>query len=141
MPPIVIGRSANPRSFGIKAAIEFGFQYTFDKTALTNELLFSQSLYYLEFVISTTTRRLSLLLLDNAISHGKIDNLLVYRYLRVKCLWKTATSILQPLDAGVIACMKRRYKRKSCQRALKLIEDRIFQNLYKADLKLATGWM
>ena len=107
-PPFVIGQSTIPRSFGGKASIEFGFHYTFNKTAWMIPLLFRQCLYYLESDISRTTRRPSLLLLENAISHERIENLSPYRYLRLKFLPKRTASILLSLDEVLKSCMKRR---------------------------------
>ena len=48
------------------------------------------------------------LLIDNASCRGQTDNLPYLRYVRVHFLPKGTTSVLQPLDQGLIACMKKR---------------------------------
>ena len=50
---------------------------------------------------------------------------------------KCATSILQPLDMGIIASTKKMYQFKLSERAVLLIDDGISEDLYKNDIKQA----
>ena len=47
---------------------------------------------------------------------------------------KNSTSPLQPLDAGIIACVKKRYRRNQIQRAMSFIEEAVHENSYTLDL-------
>ena len=46
------------------------------------------------------------------------------------------TSVVQPLDAGIIRCFKAHYRTKFCQRAIKL-DEAGEEDIYKIDLKEA----
>ena len=48
--------------------------------------------------------------MDKASSHGRIENLPELANVDVLFLPKNTTSVLQPLEAGVIACVKQRYR-------------------------------
>lgn len=51
---------------------------------------------------------------------------------------KNTTSRLQPLDAAVIASIKKRYRRYSMVRAVDLIESGVTTNLYDMNVLMAT---
>ena len=106
-----------------------------------NELLFLQWLYYLDYAIVRTTRRSSLLLFDNASCQGKIEKFPRYPFLQIRFLPKRTTSILQPLNAGVILCIKGRYKKRLSMSAVDLLDAGYLHDLYKANLKMAIDWI
>ena len=114
-----------------------GFDYAAASKAWMNEQLFRQWLYRFDTFIAKTTKHETILLLDNASCHGQIDTLPTFSYLRIKFLPKRTTPILQPLDAVVIACIKRRYHRRLCERGIDLVDNGVFENTYQVDLKLA----
>ena len=111
LPTLATGRAARPKSFGGFYPHHLGYHYAYNKTSWMNELLLLQWLYSFDCTIDRSTRRESLLLLDNASCHGKIEKFLQGPFLHIIFLPKRTTSILQALDAGVIACLKRRYKK------------------------------
>ena len=59
---------------------------------------------------------------------------MVVRALSKKLLTKNATSRVQPLDAGIIASIKRRFRRGEMDRATDMIEDGVTKNSYSIDL-------
>lgn len=71
----------------------------------------------------------------------RVKNFPNYRYLRVRFLSKNTTSVLQPIDAGVIACIKRRYQQRLYDRAVDLIDGRYLENPCDVDLKLRIKWV
>ncbi len=77
---------------------------------------------------------------DNAIFHGTFENLPNLRNVQVHFFRKRKTSILQPLDLGVIAWIEKRYQRRMGDRAVDLIEQSVTENIYKVELKLAITW-
>ena len=61
--------------------------------------------------------------------------------MRAVFLPKRTTSVLQILDLGVIASLKKRYQQKLSQRAVELIENNHFSSIYRVDLKMAITWV
>lgn len=140
-PPLFIEKSRCPKCFDGRNGNKYGFYYTSNSTGWMTEVIFTQWPFHFSYIISTITKRPSLLLLENAPNHVHIDRLPNFRFMRVQFFPKHTTSILQPLHAGVIACLKRRYKRKLYQRALNLFGIGVSQNLYTVDLKLLILWL
>ncbi len=68
-------------------------------------------------------RRKVLLLLDNASCHRTIEELPNLCAVRVVFSPKNTTSILQLLDAGIIAAIKAKYKASQMERPVDLLED------------------
>lgn len=81
------------------------------------------------------------MLTDNASSHGRIENLLELVHADVSFLSKNTSSILQTLDAGVIACVQQRYRRKLYECALFLIENENNRELCSVNLLQAMQWV
>ena len=99
-----------------------------------NYSIFSIWLKELDDFVSRTRERRVLLLIDNASSHVRIENLPELANVDVLFLPKNTTLVLQPLDAGVIACVKKRYRRKQYERALGLTENEDTRDLYNMNL-------
>ena len=74
---------------------------------------------------------------DNASSHGKGE----YSNIKVLRLPPNATSIIQPLDQGIILSVKRRYKKKLAERYLVSVENNKDANavLKQLDIVAATN--
>ena len=81
------------------------------------------------------------MLLDNASVHGTQAELPTLSNVTVHYLPKKTTSILQPLDAGVIASIKKRYMQRVVERGVDLIEEGVINNAYNVDLKTALKWL
>ena len=76
-------------------------------------------------------------MIGNASSHRHIKDLPVLSNAEVIDLRKNTTSCLQPLDAGVISSLEKRYRRKQCQRALCFLEEENIQDFYEVKILVA----
>ncbi|KAH9141861.1 hypothetical protein AeRB84_014008, partial [Aphanomyces euteiches] len=89
-----------------------------------------------------------LLVLDNASSH-KVEEV-VLTNVRLLMLPPNATSVLQPMDAGVIASFKRHFKRKQLRHAIKRVNaipdgnltdyKKLGSKIYAVDQLTAMNW-
>ena len=59
----------------------------------------------------------------------------------VESLPKNTTPILQPLNLGIIASIKKRYKHLIAQRAVDLVDSGHYDSIYKVDIRLAGHWI
>lgn len=101
-------------------------------------MLFFQWLVQFDMYIGKTPGRQVVLLLDICSAHGTIEILPSLGNVHILFLPKNTTARLQPLDAGVIATIKKRYRRRVMKRAVDLIELGITENLYNTDIRLAS---
>ena len=106
-----------------------------------NIIIFHQWLFRFNAAVSATRRTRMLLLLDNASAHGHVSSLPVLPHVNVYFLPKKTTAILQPMDARVIACVNKRYKRKLVEHAVDLLDSGVFENIYDTDLHRAITWI
>ena len=125
--PLVIGNSLRPRCFEGREGWEYGFLYTANRRAWMNRLVFFHWLYLFDAYIAQTPGRRAILVLDNCSAHGDIETMPNLLNVVVLFLPKNTTSRLQPLDAGIIASVKTRYKHLKIQRAVDLIEQGVFE--------------
>ena len=95
----------------------------------------------LDTIVGQKIGRSVLLLLDNASCHGQRNDLLFSKHVRVLFLPNCTTSILQPLDLGIIACIKKRYEHRVIKNAVDLIEIGVTEQIYQIDLKEAIMWI
>ena len=75
--------------------------------------------------------RYILLLIDNAASHMTSD--LTLTNVKVQLLPPRTISMIQPMDPGVIAAFKRRYRRYHLQNEIDCDERREGLEIYKVD--------
>lgn len=127
-----------PCCFGGRSGSEHGLDYTATKKAWMNIAVIFEWLRRFDAYIAQTPNRKAVLLIDNCSAHGDIELLPTLLRMLVIFLPKNTTSRLQPLDAGVIASIKKRYKRCSVVKAVELIESGVTRNLYDVDVLLAT---
>ena len=83
----------------------------------------------------------ALLLLDNATFLGSIARLPEFSNVSVLFLSKRTTSRLQPMNSGVIATLKRRYRSRLYEPALDFMEGDDTCKLYQVDILRAVKWM
>ncbi len=117
MPLLFIARSKNSRCFNSN-----NICYESSPRAWMNFTIFSSWLKKLDHYVSKTNIRRVALLLDNASAHGRLQDCPDLENIEVIFLPKNTTAYLQPSDAGVIAALKQRYRRKQYERALSLLE-------------------
>ena len=88
-----------------------------------------------------TERTEVLLLLDNASCHGNVEQLTNLQNAVTEFLPNRTTFKLQPLDAGIISCIRQQYSRRQIERAADLIDEGVYDKLYDVHLKLAITWI
>ena len=106
MTPLVIGKARNPRSFKGVDLKRIGIEYTSTCKSWMTSGVFQEYLRSLNQQMVKQKRKI-LLLIDNAPSH------LIYEELtniKIEFLPKDTTSVLQPLDQGIIRSFKSHYK-------------------------------
>lgn len=108
-----------------------------------NSSLFFEWLRYVDDTIGKTAGRNILLLMDNCSAHGTIETLPQFNHVEVAFLPPNTTSKLQPLDAGIIAAMKVRYRRRQMERAVDLLDvgDMDIYKIYKINILTAMRWL
>ncbi|KAI0998928.1 hypothetical protein K3495_g9270 [Podosphaera aphanis] len=140
-PPLFIGKSQRSRSIGKKKANEYGLEYQFNKKAWMTKDIF---LWFSSFnrKIRRIPRRKVLLVLDNFSGLGKIGkigSLPALDSTTVHFSPPNCTSKLQPMDAGIIASFKIRYRKQQLQRAI-ILSDRGSSMPYELDKLTALKW-
>ena len=80
-----------------------------------------------------------LLLADNASYHGMRDTLPNLLNVQVQFLPPNMTSLAQPLDAGIIARMKKRFKKRQIHQVLQANIDDEHKGIYQIDLPRYAG--
>lgn len=136
---LFIGTAAKPRAFKKKSGSELGFHYVANKKAWMTSEIFFDWLRKFQMYISKTPNRKALLLIDNCSAHGTEGNLPMLPNIEVVFLPPNCTSKIQPMDAGIIAALKLRYKRMQMDYALDRI-DLDAKDVYKVDLLTAMRW-
>ncbi len=121
----MIGKAKNPRAFKGLSQSVFPLWYTHQKKAWMESNIF-QHWFFNEFV-PATVKYLSntnlpikaLLVLDNAPSHPSSEHLQSHDgNIEAIFLPPNTTSIIQPMDQGVLESVKRRYRKKLLQKIL-----------------------
>lgn len=125
--PLVIGKSKNPRCFKSFNASLY-VDYLNNRHAWMTSALFADWIAGLDRKMRRQRRHV-LLLMDNAPSHiiPELTNV------KVHFLPPTTTSHLQPLDAGIIAAFKARYRRQQLQWIVEAIDTKKSTTLYLDD--------
>jgi hypothetical protein len=118
VPLFVIGRSLKPRCFkGVKS---LPCQYTANKKAWMTGDLFTEWLRKLDASMRRQKRKIALIL-DNAPCHPSPPHL---TNIELCFLPPNTTSKTQPMDQGVIRCLKAHYRRNIVRRLLKAMEQK-----------------
>lgn len=136
LPPLFIGHSRQPHAFKKKSADHFGLLYRFNKKAWMTAILFQEWILNFEKTMSQQGRKV-LLLLDNAPTH--IVTNLTLNHVVVMFLPPNTTSRIQPMDAGIIAAVKKRYRSFQLERALDL-EQYGPKKMFHVDVLQAMKW-
>ena len=78
--------------------------------------------------------------MDNVSCHSTGITIPFLHYFTIKLQPDNATSVLQPLDLGVIKCVKDRYKQLVTQRAVHFIDSGMREDLYTIDVRMGAMW-
>jgi hypothetical protein len=111
--PIVIGKSPKPRCF--KDIKKLPSKYHANNKAWTTTHTFSSFLRSLDASMGVQNRNI-LLFVDNCAAHPKNTSFL--RNVKVIQYPANCTSVLQPLDLGVMKCYKQLYRKRLVQTAV-----------------------
>lgn len=133
---MIIGKSRKPRAFKKRTGSELGFDYHANKKAWMTQTLFFEWLKRFDAYVARTQNRKVALLLDNCTAHGCPETLPELHNVEVIFLPPNTTSKIQPMDAGVIASVKARYRSAQMERAVDLIDEDL-TNVYKVDILTA----
>ena len=124
-----------PRCFADFDPAEAGVDYRASRKAWMNRGIFFGWLALFHEHIEREEGRRAVLMVENALCHGKTADLPYLRNVDVIYLPKCNTSKLQPLDSGVIATVKHNFRLMSVGRAIDLVDRNVFNNLYDVDLR------
>ena len=100
---------------------EEGYGYRQSPKVWMNKTFF-KLLPRLDSYIGQNDGRKIAFLIDNASCHGTIEALSVLQHIQVIYLPRKTGSKIQPLDAGIISCIKQYYQKQQRERALSLID-------------------
>ena len=118
-PPLVIGKSKNPRSF--KHVKTLPICYKSNKKAWMTSQLFEEWLKNLDKQFSAPKREIAMVV-DNCPAHPKIDDL---KAIELIFLPPNTTSILQPCDQGIIKAFKKIYRKLMVRSYLVHLEEQM----------------
>lgn len=118
---LIIVHAKRPWGFNKITGEKLGFYYRSNHKAwMTAELFFEWLENSAKFVGMTPGHHV-VLLFDSASSHGTVDTIPAYENVRINFLPSNYTSVLGPLVAGIIATLKRRYKKFQYEHAMDAI--------------------
>ena len=118
-----IGKAWKPRCSTKKTSPQLGFDYHANrKLWMTTELFVSWLYRFSSFISRSNPQRRVILLLDNCSAHGSAESLPNLSNVDYQFLPPGRTSKLQPLDTGIIAALKVRYREKQYDHALDCID-------------------
>lgn len=118
-----IGKANKPRFFKKKSGKELGIDcYNNSKAWMTTQLLFSRLFRFSSYITRINHDRRVLVLIDNCSAHGSEESLPPLDNVEVRFLPPNTTSRLQPLDAGIIASVKPRYRKYLYEKALDCLD-------------------
>ena len=102
---------------------------------MTTDLFFKWLKRFNRLSGSTPGRKV-VLLLYNCSAHGTVANLPSFSNVQIIFSPPNTTSKIQPMDASIIAAMKKWYRQKQIERAIDLADDNI-KYIYKVDILTA----
>ena len=136
---MAIGKSRQLRAFKKKTPADLGIDYDANWKAWMTSILFLKWLERFNAYISRTASRKVVLLIDNCSAHGALASLPPSN-VEIMFLLSNTTSKLQPLDSGINASFKIRYRKKQMERAVDLV-DEDFKGIYKVNILTAISCM
>ncbi|KAG6612611.1 putative jerky [Phytophthora cinnamomi] len=140
LPVLFIGKAQKPRCFGKKTAEQLGYLYRKSTKAWMNSKIYQNWLLQLDKEMRAAKQHI-LLLVDNVSSHALGD--MVLTNIKVQKLPANTTTYLQPLDAGVIASFKERFRSLQIDHGIERFEADANvngQSAYKIDQLQAMQW-
>ena len=139
MPLLMIGKSANPRCFASfrKAKKSLPIDYCANQSAWMTMDIFASYVLKVNNKMKRLGRKI-LLLLDNAGSHNKLPS---FSNVNIQFLPKNTTSVLQPMDQGIIRSLKCHYRKKLMKHVITQSETNDVQAKdVQVDLLMVMNW-
>ena len=137
VPLSLIGKSKNPRCFRNKT---LKLKYYNQAKAWSDSKVFKKWWEAFRLYIRSRTNRKCLLIMDNCGPHGTelVDP---DGQIEVIFLPPDVTSVYQPMDAGVIAMLKKNYRYRLLLRMLDIFDERVDRREAAKAAKMAAGTM
>lgn len=137
---MIVGKAFRPRAFQNKSGRELGFDYHNNAKAWMTSCFFHEWLLRFDRHIAKTPGRKVLLLLDSCSAHGSYNSLPLLKCTEILFLPANTSSALQPMGAGIIGAVKKRYRRNQLLRALDMADCEA-SDMYKVDQLQAMRWI
>ena len=135
VPLSIIGKSANPHCFKNHSK---RLQYYNQRKAWSDGATFKKWWNHFLIHIRKITNKPVLLILDNCGPHG-CDTIDPMEQVRIEFLPPNCTAMFQPMDAGVIAMIKKNYRYKLLRRMCVIFEERIARRDAANKSKMVAG--
>ena len=115
--PLIIGKSKKPRCFGKIKSENLPVMYRNNTKAWMNSLIFKEWFLKFDRKMKRQNRKV-ILFLDNAPCHPhfQLDNI------KLQFFPPNTTSLSQPMDQGIIQCVKLKYRKKQLQFLIKQMD-------------------
>ena len=124
-----------PRGFNSQDPEALGVIYRYNNKSWMNSSTLFEWLNQFDEYVGETKDRNVLLLLDNAACHVNNDTIPTLSNVQVLFLPPNTTSIIQPLDAGIIRSIKSQLRKRQVENLLSQIQNKETTDVYKIDLK------
>lgn len=134
---LVIGKFRNPRCF--KNVKRLPVNYEANRRAWMTSDIFEKFLHSWNSKLRSTNKKV-LLLLDNCPAHPKVT----LSNIKLVFLPPNCTSVIQPLDQGIIKCLKNYYRKLLVMKLIHHLEHTTTSftvNVLEAIEMIATAWM
>lgn len=122
---MVIASSKNPRVSKKKSGTQLGFDYQSNEKASMKTVLFIEWLNRFQNFVARKPDRKGVLLLDNCTAHATVETLPSLRNVCIEFLPPNCKSKIQPMDAGIIAALKFRYRWMNLERILDSVDAKM----------------
>lgn len=150
LPLFVIGKSKKPRAFKYLNMNALPVYYRSQKSAWMDCHLFKEWFDHefapavRQFLKSKNLPQKAILLMDNAPSHPG-ENILSSGEIKALFLPPNVTPLIQPMDQGVIECLKKKYRRKFVGSIVEQEDSDLIQAIKKLNIKdfiytVASAW-
>ena len=133
LPLLVIGKSAKPRCF--KGVKRLPLEYKSNSKAWMTCSIFTSWLRKLDSLMQNSNRKIALVL-DNCTAHPNVNGL---ANVKLIFLPPNTTAKTQPMDAGVIRCLKAHYRSNLAKERLVAWEENIED--FKIDILTAMNFL
>ncbi|KAH9468531.1 hypothetical protein Pst134EA_033366 [Puccinia striiformis f. sp. tritici] len=120
LPILFIGKYKRPRCFKKKQACDYGYGYYNNGNAWMTSEIFENWLLTWNSKLRAEKRSI-LLLVDNFRGHAVPEDGM--SNIRVEFFAPNLTSHVQPLDAGIIKCLKSHYRKKAISRSISVFTE------------------